>query len=42
MTDRINSIYRYASQGESLLNKTYTSQGGYSSVNAGSTLDTTL
>ncbi len=42
MTDRINSIYRYASQGESLRNKTYTSQGGYSSVGAGSTLDTTL
>lgn len=42
MTDRINSIYRYASQGESLRNKTYTSQGGYSNVNTGSTLDTTL
>lgn len=42
MTDRINSIYRYASQGESLMNKTYTSQGGYNSVNAGSTLDTAL
>lgn len=42
MTDRINSIYRYASQGESLNNKTYTSQGGYSNVNTGSTLDTTL
>lgn len=42
MTDRINSIYRYASQGESLNNKTYTSQGSYSNVNTGSTLDTTL
>lgn len=42
MTDRINTIYRYASQGESLNNKTYTSQGSYSNVNTGSTLDTTL
>lgn len=41
-TDRINSIYRYASQGESLMSKTYTSQGGYSNVNTGSTLDTSL
>lgn len=42
MTDRINSIYRYASQGESLNSKTYNNQGSYSNVNAGSTLDTTL
>lgn len=42
MTDRINTIYRYASQGESLRNNTYNSQGGYSNVNTGSTLDTTL
>lgn len=42
MTDRINSIYRYASQGESLMGKTYTSQGSYSNINTGSTLDTSL
>lgn len=42
MTDRINTIYRYASQGESLTGKTYTNQGGYSSVNTGSTVDTTM
>lgn len=42
MTDRINSIYRYASQGESLLNKTYTSQGSYNSVNTDSKMDTTV
>lgn len=42
MTDRINTIYRYASQGESLRNNTYNSQGGYCNVNTGSTLDTTL
>ena len=42
MTDRINTIYRYASQGESLMGKTYNSQGGYSSVNTGYSLDTTL
>ncbi|MCM1088269.1 MAG: hypothetical protein NC419_08935 [Muribaculaceae bacterium] len=39
MTDRVNRIYRYATQGETLNAQTYTSQGGYSGVNAGSVLD---
>lgn len=42
MKDRINQIYRYASSGGSLETQTYTSQGAYSTVNAGTTLDTTL
>ncbi|MCM1154187.1 MAG: hypothetical protein NC314_00605 [Roseburia sp.] len=42
MTDRVNQIYRYATQGGSLTSQTYTSQGGYSAANTGSTLDTTL
>ena len=42
MTDRINQIYRYATQGDSLSTQTYTSQGAYAAVNAGTTLDTTL
>ena len=42
MTDRINQIYRYAAQGDTLTGQTYTSQGGYSAFNAGSTLDTIL
>ena len=41
LTDRVNQIYRYASQGYSL-NGTYTSQGGYSAANVGSTLDTVM
>lgn len=42
MTDRINQIYRYATQGESLNGQTYTSQGGYSAAAVGSTLDTVM
>lgn len=42
MKDRINQIYRYATQGGSLETQTYTNQGAYSAVNAGTTLDTTL
>lgn len=42
MEDRINQIYRYATQGESLTSQTYTNQGAYSAINAGTTLDTTL
>lgn len=42
MTDRVNQIYRYATQGESLMNQTYTSQGNYSAASAGSMLDTTM
>lgn len=42
MTDRINQIYRYATQGESLNNQTYTSQGSYNAASAGSVLDTTM
>ena len=42
MKDRINQVYRYASSGGSLETQTYTSQGGYTAVNAGTTLDTTL
>lgn len=42
MTDRINQIYRYATQGESLNGQTYNSQGAYSAASAGSMLDTTM
>ena len=42
MIDRINQIYRYATQGDTLTSQTYTSQGGYTAVNAGTTLDATL
>ena len=42
MKDRINQIYRYASSGGSLETQTYTNQGAYSAINAGTTLDTTL
>lgn len=42
MTDRINQIYRYATQGDSLMKQTYTSQGGYNAANTGSVLDTTM
>ena len=42
MIDRINQIYRYATQGETLSTQTYTNQGSYTAVNAGTTLDTTL
>lgn len=42
MTDRINQIYRYATQGDSLNGQTYNSQGGYSAAGVGSTLDTVM
>lgn len=42
MTDRVNQIYRYATQGESLNGQTYTSSGAYSAAGAGSMLDTTM
>ena len=42
MQDRINQIYRYATSGGSLETQTYTNQGAYSAVNAGTTLDTTM
>lgn len=42
MTDRINQIYRYATQGDTLAGQTYTSQGGYSAAGTGSTLDTVM
>ena len=42
MKDRINQVYRYASQGGSLETQTYTNQGAYTAINAGTTLDTTL
>lgn len=42
MTDRINQIYKYATQGESLENQTYTSQGSYNASGTGSVIDTTL
>ena len=42
MKDRINQIYRYASSGGSLETQTYTSQGGYTAMNAGTTLDAVL
>lgn len=40
MTDRVNSIYRYATQGEALTNKTYNSGGGVSIPTTDSILDT--
>ncbi len=42
MTDRVNQIYKYATQGESLENQTYTSQGIYNASGAGATIDTTM
>lgn len=42
MTDRINQIYRYATQGDTLTAQAYTSQGGYSVGGTGSMLDTTM
>lgn len=42
MTDRVNQIYRYATQGESLNSQTYTSQGSYNAASTGSVLDTTM
>ncbi len=42
MTDRINQIYRYATQGDSLSGQTYTSRGSYSAAGVGSTLDTVM
>lgn len=42
MTDRVNRIYRYATEGESLNTQTYTNQGNYNSVNTGSMLDAIL
>ena len=42
MTDRVNQIYRYATQGKSLSTQTYTSQGSYNTANTGSTVDTVL
>ena len=42
MTDRINQIYRYATQGESLNGQTYTNNGAYSAAAAGTMLDTTM
>lgn len=42
MTDRLNQIYRYATQGNSLNGQTYTSQGGYNAAGTGSVLDTVI
>ena len=42
MTDRVNQIYRYATQGESLNAQTYTNNGAYSAAAAGTMLDTTM
>ena len=42
MTDRINQIYKYATQGGTLADQTYTSQGTYSAGEAGTVLDTTM
>lgn len=42
MTDRINQIYRYAAQGDTLTGQTYTNQGGYSTLGTGSMLDTIM
>lgn len=42
MTDRVNQIYRYATQGQSLSTQIYTSSGSYSAANTGSTVDTVM
>lgn len=42
MTDRVNQIYRYATQGESLNGQTYNSQGTYSAAGTGSMLDSII
>lgn len=42
MTDRVNQIYRYATQGDALTNKTYDSTGGVNVPTTGSVLDTIL
>lgn len=43
MTDRVNQIYRYATQGDALTKKTYSSDGsGISAPTMGSMLDTVL
>lgn len=42
MSDRVNRIYRYATQGESLNSKTYTNQGNYGTVDTGTMLDAIL
>lgn len=39
MKDRVNQIHRYATQGEALNNKTYTSQGGYTSLDTDSIIN---
>lgn len=40
MTDRVNSIYRYATQGEALTKKTYDNNGGVNVPTTNSILDT--
>ena len=40
MTDRVNTIYRYATQGDALNNKTYNNNGGVSVPTTDSILDT--
>lgn len=42
MTDRINQIYRYATQGDTLTAQAYTNQGGYNVGSTGTMLDTTM
>lgn len=42
MTDRINQIYRYATQGDSLNSQTYTSHGSYTAAGVGSSIDTVM
>ena len=39
MTDRVNKIYRYATQGDTLNAKSYTNQGNYGAVDTGTILD---
>lgn len=42
MTDRVNQIYRYATQGDALNKSTYNNNGGVSAPTMGSMLDTIL
>ena len=42
MTDRVNQIYKYATQGDTLADQTYTSQGAYNASGTGSVIDTTM
>ena len=42
MTDRVNRIYRYATQGDTLNKQTYGNNGGINIPTMGSMVDTVL